>query len=156
MSRVRCHLSGILCQVFCVRCHMSYIYFFYKVVELVGGGSVINGAYPVQFMKKVKLPFCPDRFMKEKGFISTDSLQLLKLNDELSRQHCCQSLIDPLKQITFVGDPIQRISYAGLLLASVESFDFYQRLFLFYPFWQRKHKLYSIFLGSKVNFCLKQ
>ena len=27
-----------------------------KVVELVGGGSVINGAYPVQFMKKDEKP----------------------------------------------------------------------------------------------------
>ena len=33
----------------CVTCHMSSIIFsFYKVVDLVGGGSVINGAYPVQ------------------------------------------------------------------------------------------------------------
>ena len=42
-SHVTCHLSR-------VTCHM---YFFFpekkldKVVELVGGGSVINGAYPV-------------------------------------------------------------------------------------------------------------
>ena len=35
MSGVRCKVSGV------------YIYFFSdKLVELVGGGSVINGAYP--------------------------------------------------------------------------------------------------------------
>ena len=62
MSRVTCHVSR-------VTCHMSkkknnyilFIYFIYlfiflrkkkldKVVELVGGGSVINGAYPVYFI----------------------------------------------------------------------------------------------------------
>ena len=32
-------------------CHMSYVFFFNtdKVVELVGGGLVINRAYPVYF-----------------------------------------------------------------------------------------------------------
>ena len=52
MSRVRCHVSGIMCQVSCVRCHMS-IFFPDKVVELVSLGSVINGAYLVQFYKLV-------------------------------------------------------------------------------------------------------
>ena len=42
MSHVRCQVSGVRCQV-------SHV----KVVELVGGGSVINGAYPVQFKKQV-------------------------------------------------------------------------------------------------------
>ena len=36
MSRAMCHLST-------VTCHM----FFYKLVEQIGGGSVIIGAYPV-------------------------------------------------------------------------------------------------------------
>ena len=36
MSYVRCYDS-------CVTCHMSYIFiFFHKVVELIGGGSVIS------------------------------------------------------------------------------------------------------------------
>ena len=43
VSHVRYHMSGVTCQV----SHVTYFYFFYKVVELVGGGSVINGAYPV-------------------------------------------------------------------------------------------------------------
>ena len=42
VSGVRCQVSGVSCQVSGVTC-----IFFYKVVELVGGGSVINGAYPV-------------------------------------------------------------------------------------------------------------
>ena len=57
VSPVTCHLSSVTC------CMSIYIYFFFmetnlytfksfkkkldKVVELVGGGSVINGAYPV-------------------------------------------------------------------------------------------------------------
>ena len=32
-----------------VVCQFIYIYFFYKVVKLVGGGSVINGATPFSF-----------------------------------------------------------------------------------------------------------
>ena len=42
MSGVKCHVSGVLCQV-------SHIFFLGggdKVVKLVGGGSVINAAYP--------------------------------------------------------------------------------------------------------------
>ena len=51
MSRVTCHVSRVTCHVSNVtirkkdnnnnNCH--------KVVELVGGGSVINGAYPFYF-----------------------------------------------------------------------------------------------------------
>ena len=57
------YVSYFMCHVSCVTCHVShitrffliytYIYIFClfkksdKVVELVGGGSVINGAYPV-------------------------------------------------------------------------------------------------------------
>ena len=54
MSRVTCHLSRVKCHVSHVTCHMLHVtchifFFFYKVVKLIGGGSVINGAYPVQF-----------------------------------------------------------------------------------------------------------
>ena len=45
MSPVTCHMSH-------VTCHRSHVCFFWgvgKVVKLVIGGSVINGAYPVQF-----------------------------------------------------------------------------------------------------------
>ena len=43
------HVSHLTCQVSGVRCQMSdcNFFFFYKVMELVGGGYVINGAYPV-------------------------------------------------------------------------------------------------------------
>ena len=42
MSHVRCHVSG-------VKCHHFFFFFSFldKVVELVRGGSVIYGAYPV-------------------------------------------------------------------------------------------------------------
>ena len=45
-----CHMSGVMCHVSRVMCQ---IFFFFlgggadKVVELVGGRSVINVAYPV-------------------------------------------------------------------------------------------------------------
>ena len=42
-----CHMSGVTCQVSDVRCQVSHAIFFDKVAELVGGGSVINEAYPV-------------------------------------------------------------------------------------------------------------
>ena len=46
------HMSSVTCQVSGVRCHMSDVMFFSpdKVMELVGGGSVTNRAYPVQFI----------------------------------------------------------------------------------------------------------
>ena len=50
MSGVSCQVSGVRCQVSGVRCHMAFFSFsfsFGEEVELVGGGSVINGAYPV-------------------------------------------------------------------------------------------------------------
>ena len=59
MSGVVCHVSGVTCQVSRVRCHVSGVtcqvilssssflsLFLEKLLELVGGGSVINGAYP--------------------------------------------------------------------------------------------------------------
>ena len=43
-----CNMSCGTCNVSHVTCHVSYvIFFFYKVVKLIGGVSVINGAYPV-------------------------------------------------------------------------------------------------------------
>ena len=54
-KHVICHVSHVTCHVSCVTCHMSHVTFFFsssfsdKVVKLIGGGSVINGAYPVLF-----------------------------------------------------------------------------------------------------------
>ena len=48
MSPVTCHLSGV--QIFFFFFNIFFLSFktnLEKVVELVGGGSVINGAYPV-------------------------------------------------------------------------------------------------------------
>ena len=50
VSRVKCHVSRVTCHMSCVTCHMSYFFFFFffdEVVKLIGGGSVINGAYRV-------------------------------------------------------------------------------------------------------------
>ena len=49
VSHFLCCMSHVTCHWSCVTCRMSHItlYIFYKVVELVSEGSVINGAYPV-------------------------------------------------------------------------------------------------------------
>ena len=44
-----CHMSRVTCHMSCVTCHVSHVacifclFCFYKLVELLGGGSVING-----------------------------------------------------------------------------------------------------------------
>ena len=48
MSLVTCHVSQVTYQVLRA---ILYLIFFYKVVELGCGGSVINGTYPVWFLK---------------------------------------------------------------------------------------------------------
>ena len=58
MLDVRCQVSDIRCQVSGAKCHMfssSFFFFFiYKELELVFGGSVINGAYP-GYLKRYRL-----------------------------------------------------------------------------------------------------
>ena len=44
MSRVTCHMSNVKKNII-KNCD--------KVVELVGGGSAINGAYPVQLIESI-------------------------------------------------------------------------------------------------------
>ena len=52
MSRVTCHVSRVTCHMSRVILffffYFIYLFFFFldKVVELIGGGSVINGATP--------------------------------------------------------------------------------------------------------------
>ena len=48
-------MSGVSGQVLCVRCLFFFFFFvvFYQVVELVGGGSVINENYPVSMLLKI-------------------------------------------------------------------------------------------------------
>ena len=58
MSRVMCHVSRVMCHVSRVTCHMIHIYIFFfpdKVVKFIGGGSVINGAYPVYFFSPTRV-----------------------------------------------------------------------------------------------------
>ena len=47
MLHVTCHVSGVRCLVSGVTCHFFLLLFLDNGVELVGGGSVINRAYPV-------------------------------------------------------------------------------------------------------------
>ena len=54
MSGVTCQVPGVTCQVSGVSRHMSsfFLPFSDKMVELVGGGSVINEATPSSFQTK--------------------------------------------------------------------------------------------------------
>ena len=47
MSRVACHVSRVTCYVF-------FVCVFYKVVKLIGGGSVINGATSSSFKRNAQ------------------------------------------------------------------------------------------------------
>ena len=58
VSHVTCHMSHVKFNMSCVTCHFFLHLFFLnlfldKVLEIDGGGSVINGAYPVYFVVKV-------------------------------------------------------------------------------------------------------
>ena len=54
MSCVTCHMPHVICNMSNFTCHMTRVTYLKKnyldkVVNLVGGGGVINGAYPVLF-----------------------------------------------------------------------------------------------------------
>ena len=60
-----CHISGVTCHVAGGRCHVSCVTFLLflldKEVELVGGGSVINGSTPSSYYEAtyfLKKPGC--------------------------------------------------------------------------------------------------
>ena len=72
MSCVTCHVTCHVLHVTCPVSHVTIFFFFFsfflffpdKVVKLIGGGSVINEAYPVYFelkhnsIKKLKYSWC--------------------------------------------------------------------------------------------------
>ena len=47
-QHITCHVSHVTCHVSPVTCHMSHFFLSWKVVKLIGGGFVINKAYPCQ------------------------------------------------------------------------------------------------------------
>ena len=63
MSCVTCPVSHVMCHVSHVMCHISHFFSFLlnKVVKLIGGGSVIYGAYPVKFSSEL----CPTNSLHE-------------------------------------------------------------------------------------------
>ena len=57
-SPTTCHMASVTCMVSRVMCHESGVtvvvcVFLDKVAELVDGGSVINGVYPVKFIYRI-------------------------------------------------------------------------------------------------------
>ena len=49
--RVTCHMSRFACHMSHFTCHIIFFLLFFKLVELIDGGFVINQAYPVLFYK---------------------------------------------------------------------------------------------------------
>ena len=61
-----CNMSHVTCHVSCVIFTFSFLFFLLdKEVQLVGGGSVINGAYPVEFYMYLTDPMSPGLFYKQ-------------------------------------------------------------------------------------------
>ena len=48
-SPTMCHMSHVTCHKSYVPCQVSFYFFWHS--GIVGGGSVINGVYPVQFYR---------------------------------------------------------------------------------------------------------
>ena len=67
VSHVTCHVSRVTFHVSCVTFHVSHVTFFFflfsdKGVELIGGGSVINGVTPSSFYSiSKKIPHTGDK-----------------------------------------------------------------------------------------------
>ena len=91
MSRVTCHISHVTCHVSHVRCHMYFffylllffVFFSNKVVKIIGGGSVIHGAYPVYFFVshlKYRLRFMFYQLPNRHISMKTDYPALYKLS----------------------------------------------------------------------------
>ena len=107
MSCVTCQVSHVTCQVSVVKCQVSLFLiptdFFYKVVDLVGGGSVIYGAYLVWFNSKytsiilcialatsgvwMKVHFILDRFHCVKGQCNEFSIGFKLINRQTWHWH---------------------------------------------------------------------
>ena len=84
-----CHVSFVTCHVSRVTCHLSHVtcqIFFNKVVKLVSGGSVINGAYPVYFFYLLSIfvpSFFPSITFSLCVFVDSFALYVLSLNSAL-------------------------------------------------------------------------
>ena len=84
VSCVTCHVSRIMCHVSSFTCHMSHFTCKRrkkkkkKMVKLVGGGSVINGAYPVQFIHPRQSVFSKGYFCK-RSLVPPDPSRAVRL-----------------------------------------------------------------------------
>ena len=56
---VTCHVTHVMCHMSYVTCNIFFIYFFCRLVKLVGGESVINGVYPSNYWHILLLDACP-------------------------------------------------------------------------------------------------
>ena len=58
-----CHISHVMCHISHITCHLFLYFFFYKVVNLVGGGFIINGATAFTFKEVHR----PESYMQDAG-----------------------------------------------------------------------------------------
>ena len=82
MSRVTCHLSHVTFKKKMTLKKLSFRKKLDKVVELVGGGFVINGAYPVLF-RIASLSMWQVQTTDNKGTIDWDRNRKLKAGGRL-------------------------------------------------------------------------
>ena len=80
VSHVRCHMSRVICQVSGVRCQVSGVTIFF-VVELAGGGSIINEADPVLFL-------CYFFWFKQKHFFYPINTLVICMSEQVLISWC--------------------------------------------------------------------
>ena len=110
-----CHMSGVTCHMSHVRCQVSCVTFFLnKVVELIGEGSFINGAYPVQFLPYLHKLSLFYQTWSSRG-CSSNSCVILSVLD-----YCSFSIIFIKKNIMGIFQiphipfmPLEQLSYLG-------------------------------------------
>ena len=75
MSGVRCHMSVVTFQVSCVMCPVTgvrFYFYFYKVVELVVGWSVMNESTPSSFNNDREQFICVQYVIKVLKLVTTN------------------------------------------------------------------------------------
>ena len=110
LSPVTCHMSHVTCDMSHVTCHLNcsiqkikkiIINQTYKVVELVCGGFVINGAYPVQqgypYKGEVQYPLAQHTFLPSKCDIYDYMIVMVK------RRSFCEIVVIVIVIIVVVG-----------------------------------------------------
>ena len=121
VSRVTCHVSRVMCHVSCVTCYMLHVLSWKKldkVVELVGGGSVINGL-PRLVLEYTSIEICKVT-IKRSTQINTDQPGSSNINQNKPRSTKIYLRGSPLEVLGYNHNPRRlKISSFYLLFASL-------------------------------------